>query len=206
MVGTAADAPAPSSRALHRTFTHSLQGRNRSLTPCEDSSLRMRRLLVLATLAALATGAAETAFAQAPVLLRTPGSEFVELKGGNGRAVVTGRGSLAVSMRRGTLRIVDLPQRGRPHLSSECRQRARRVSRTTLQLRGRTIGCLIWSGETGGRWQAVMRGRGISASGRVKGSLTLDAVDTGRTGRFRIGVRSLRRWPRAVQTYVLDRE
>jgi hypothetical protein len=166
----------------------------------------MRRLLVLATIAALATGAAEAALAQAPALFRTPGSEFVELQGGNGRAVVTGRGSIAVSMRRGRLRIVDLPQRGRPHLSSECRERARRVSPTTLQIRGRTIGCLIWSGEDGGRWQAVMRGRGIHASGRVLGSLTLDAVDRGRTGRFRIGGGNWQRWPRAVQTYGLNRE
>jgi hypothetical protein len=165
----------------------------------------MRRLLVLTTVAALATGAAEAAFAQPPALLRTPGSEFVELQGGNGRAVVTGRGSIAISMRRGSLRIVDLPQRGRPRLSSECRERARRVSPTTLQLRGRSIGCLIWSGETGGPWQAVMRGRGIFASGRVKGSLTLDAVDAGPTGRFRIGGGNWQRWPRVVQTYGLNR-
>jgi hypothetical protein len=166
----------------------------------------MRRLLVLATIAALATGTAEAAFAQTPVLLRTPGSEFVELQGGNGRAVVTGRGSIAISMRRGRLRIVDLPQPGRPRLSSECRERARRVSPTTLQIRGRSIGCLIWSGETGGRWQAVMRGRGIFASGRVKGSLTLDAVDSGRTGRYRIGGGNWQPWPRGAQTYGLNRK
>ena len=167
----------------------------------------MRRTLVLITVAALATGAADAAFARAPVLLRTPGSEFIELRSGNGRAVVTGRGSLGLNIRTGRLRIVDLPQAGRPHLTSRCQRRARRVSPTTLEIVGRNIGCVIWSGESGGRWQAVLRGRLIDASGKVRGSLTLDGVRRGPTGRFSIGADgSWANWPRNARTYGLDRK
>jgi hypothetical protein len=167
----------------------------------------MRRTLVLVTVAALATWVVDAAFARVPVLLRTPGSEFLELRSGNGRAVVTGRGSLGLNIRSGRLRIVDLPQAGTPNLTSRCRRRARRVSPTTLEIRGRNIGCVIWSGEDGGRWQAILRGRLIDASGKVRGSLTLDAVDRGPTGRFSIGADgSWHDWPRRARTYALDRQ
>ena len=38
------------------------------------------------------------------------------------------------------------------------------------------------------------------------GLVTLDAVDTGRPGQFRIGGGDWRRWPRTVRTYVLERD
>src|SRR5262245_43729320 len=167
----------------------------------------MRRSLVLITVAALATWAADAAFAQVPVLLRTPGSEFLELRSGNGRAVITGRGSVGLNIRSGRLRIVDLRGDGRPNLTSRCQRRARRVSPTTLEIIGRNIGCVIWSGESGGRWQAVLRGRLIDASGKVRGSLTLDAVRRGATGRFSIGAdQNWSSWPRNARTYGLDRK
>src|SRR4029453_18810919 len=100
----------------------------------------MRPTLVLVTVAALATWVVDAAFARVPVLLRTPGSECLELRSGNGRAVVTGRGSLGLNIRSGRLRIVDLPQAGTPNLTSRCRRRARRASPTTLEIRGRNIG------------------------------------------------------------------
>jgi hypothetical protein len=167
----------------------------------------MRRTLVLVTVAALATWLADAAFAGVPVMVRTPGSEFVELRSGNGRGVITGRGSLGLNIRAGRLRIVDLPRGGRPNLSNRCRHRARRVSPTTLEIVGRHIGCVIWSGENGGRWQAVLRGRLIDASGKVRGSLTLDGVARGPTGRFSIGADgSWANWPRNARTYALDRQ
>ncbi|MGH3040341.1 MAG: hypothetical protein ACRDNG_01125 [Gaiellaceae bacterium] len=166
----------------------------------------MRRLLVLATIAALATGAAEAAFAQVPVLLRTPGAQAFELENGFGRAVVTGKGAVLITVGRGRIRVVDLPGIGRPNLSRRCRARAHRVSRTTLELRGRGLGCVVWTGKNGGRWQVITRGRRIDASGNVRGSLTLDAVDEGRTGRYRIGAGGWQRWPREVQTYGLNRK
>ena len=163
----------------------------------------MRRVLVLLAVAAPAMSVAVAASGPAPVLLRTPGAELIELLRGNGRAAVTGRGALFVNIGRGRLRIVDLSDPGRP--SFRCDRRVRRVRPRTVEIRGRNIGCRIWSGQTGGRWQVIMRGRRISASGRVRGSLTLDAVDEGPTGRYRIAGGSWRPWPRRADTYGLDR-
>jgi hypothetical protein len=164
----------------------------------------MWRILLILALAGVALAAAPAE--AVPVLTRTPEAELVELRGGAGRGVVTGRGALLLHLRRGQVRLVDRPGGGRPNLNRSCRRRAKRVSETTLEIRGRDIGCFISSENNGGPWQVVMRGRGISASGSVKGSLTLDAVDTGRPGKFRIGGGDWRRWPRTVRTYVLERD
>lgn len=163
----------------------------------------MRRLLVLATVAALAAGSAETAFGAVPVLLRTPGAELVELRDGNGRAAVAGKGALNIQLDRGRIRIVDLSDAGRPNLT--CQRRIRRVSPRTVEIRGRDVRCLVWSGANGAKWQAIIRGRGASAGGSVRGSVTLDAVDSGPTGRFRIGGSAWRSWPRSPRTHVLRR-
>jgi hypothetical protein len=166
----------------------------------------MRRTVVLITVAALATWAGDAAFASIPVLLRTPGAEFVEVRHGNGRAVFARRGSMIMNLqRRGQIRIVDLPGSGHPNVS--CNKSGTRVRPSTLQFRGPDLRCRVSSGETGGPWQAVMRGRGIFASGVVRGSLTLDAVDRGPTGSFRIGgAGDWRSWPRNARTYGLDRK
>ena len=164
----------------------------------------MRRALVPLAVAALAAGTAEAAFGGVPVLLRTPGAEYIQLQDGNGRAAVMRRGALFLTIERGRLRIVDLGQ-GRPHLNPACQRRARRVSARTVEIRGRNIGCRIWSGDDGGPWQAILSGRGINASGRVAGSLTLDAYDRGPTGRYRIGQQAWRSWPRRAGTYGLNR-
>jgi hypothetical protein len=164
----------------------------------------MRRVLVFLAVAALAVGAAEAAFGSVPVLLRTPGAEFVELQDGNGRAAVTGRGALNIQLDRGRIRVIDLSDPGRPNLSDGKRCRAHRVSRRTVEIRGRDLRCLVWSGENGAKWQVIIRGRGINAAGSVKGSLTLDAADRGPTGRFKIGEQGWRNWPRRAHTYVLN--
>lgn len=167
-----------------------------------------RTLVVLIAVAALATWAADAAFAGVPVLLRTPGAEFVQVKHGNGRAVITRRGSVIINLvRRGQVRIVDLPGGGRPN--SRCNKAGIRVSPSVVQFRGPALRCHVSSGKTGGAWQAVIRGRGIFASGAVRGSLTLDAVDRGPTGSYCIGDcgdGDFRAWPRRARTYGLDRK
>jgi hypothetical protein len=165
----------------------------------------MRRILVLLTIAVLATGAAEAASGAVPVLLRTPGAEFVELQGGNGRAVIARRGSLFLTVGSGRMRIVDLPAAGRPNVNDQCRRRARRVRPNAVEIVGTDIRCRIWSGQNGGAWQVIVRGRRISASGVVKGSLTLDALNRGFPGRYRIGGDTWERWPRRAKTISLDR-
>jgi hypothetical protein len=165
----------------------------------------MRQFLVLLTTAALASGAAEAAFGVAPVLPRTPGAQLVQLENGRGRAAVTRQGSLLVNIGKGRLRVIDLAGAGRPRLSDACQRRARRVSARTVEIRGRNVRCLIWSGVSGSPWQAILTGRRISASGAVRGSLTLDGAQTGTTGLYKIGDRGWQGWPRAARTYVLRR-
>jgi hypothetical protein len=166
----------------------------------------MRRTLLLVMIAGLAMGAGEAASAAVPVLLRTPGAEQVELRGGNGRAVIARRGSLFLTVGSGRVRIVDLPGAGRPNLNAPCQRRARRVRSNAVEITGTSIRCRIWSGENGGPWQVVIRGRRISASGIVRGSLTLDAANSGPTGQYRIAGESWNRWPRQARTFPLVRK
>jgi hypothetical protein len=165
----------------------------------------MRLLVIWSAVAVLAAGVCDAALAEVPVLLRTAGAEGINLSRGNGRAVVTGRGVLLVDMASGRLRIVDLPGPGQPNVPEPCRDRARRVSATTIQIRGGHISCRVWSGSGGGRWQVIMKGRSISAGGVVRGSVTLDAAESRRRGTYRVGDGRWRRWPFEARTIGLRR-
>lgn len=159
----------------------------------------MRRtvlLLVIAAVAIEAAGAARGDVAQT----RTPGAQWVVVSNGNGRAAIVRRGSFLVRVERGRVRVIDLPGGSRP--SRRCNRRGNRVSDATVEYRGRDVRCRVW-GE--GPWQLIVRGRGIDGSGVVRGSLTLDAVESGAAGTFRIGQRDARRWPRAPKTFLLRR-
>ena len=90
------------------------------------------------------------------------------------------------------------------HLSERFRFLPGQHVTVRAQIGGRDVRCFIAS-QDGGEWQVIMRGRGINASGRVAGSLTLDAYDRGPTGRYRIGERAWRPWPRSAGTYGLSR-
>jgi hypothetical protein len=136
----------------------------------------MRRVMVLVLVAGLAIGVADAAFSWT-VFSRTPGSEFV--------------------------RIVDLPGNGHPNIS--CNKAGRRVRPSTVEYSGPNLRCRVSSGQAGAPWQAVIRGRGIFASGVVRGSLTLDAFQSGPPGQYRIGNGGWHRWPRSAHTYVLHR-
>lgn len=157
----------------------------------------MRRILVLTLLAAVALAAGEAAQG-AVTTFDTPGAQAVELRYGNGRAVLARRGSINVRVVRGRVRVIDLPGGSRPRWS--CNRRAVRVSRVAVEFRGQDVRCLV-SGP--GPWQVVLRGRGIYAGGKVRGSLTLDGVDVGSRGMYKIGTRPFARWPRAPKTFVL---
>ena len=153
--------------------------------------------------AALAMWAADASYGQAGYSLRTPGAELIELRTGYGRAVIGRRGSVLIRVSLGRIRVVDLPGGGRPNRS--CNKRGVRVSRSTMQYSGSDVRCRVWSGSTGGPWQAVITGRRISAAGSARGSLTLDAYDTGPRGRYRIAGGALRYWPRTARTFELWR-
>jgi hypothetical protein len=163
----------------------------------------MRRNVVVTFVAALAMWAADASYGQAGFALRTPGAELIELRTGYGRAVIGRRGSVLIRVAVGQIRVVDLPGGGRPNRS--CNKRGVRVSRSTVRYSGSDVRCRVWSGTRGGPWQAVITGRRINASGSVRGSLTLDAFNTGPRGWYRIAGRALRLWPRTTRTFELWR-
>ena len=51
-----------------------------------------------------------------------------------------------------------------------------------------------------------MRGRRISASGVVRGSLTLDGANAGPVGRYKIAGGQWSQWPRRARTFELNRK
>jgi hypothetical protein len=159
----------------------------------------MRRTTFLTVLAAVSLAAGGAAHAAATTF-RTPGAQSFELRFGNGRAVVAKSGSLNVRLVRGRVRIIDLPGGSRPNRS--CNRSGIRVSRVAVEFRGQDVRCLVWGA---GPWQVVMRGRGIHAAGKVRGSLTLDGVDVGARGVYSIGGSGFKRWPREPKTFVLRR-
>ncbi|HEY7562850.1 MAG TPA: hypothetical protein VH650_11800 [Gaiellaceae bacterium] len=160
----------------------------------------MWRLALLALVPALAVTLAPTAVA-ADVAARTPGAQSFELRNGHGRAAITRRGTVFVNLGSGRVRVIDLPGGKAPR--HRCSGDKRRISETTLEYRGRDLLCSVSSRGQARPWQLVIRGRRIFASGVVRGSLTLDAFDEGRTGTFQIGDGPVERWPRVVRTYSL---
>jgi hypothetical protein len=56
-----------------------------------------------------------------------------------------------------------------------------------------------------GAWRVRSKGRGINVSGVVRGSLTLDGANRGRTGTYSIGGSDFRPSPRTRHTYSLAR-
>jgi hypothetical protein len=160
----------------------------------------MWRLALPALLVALAATVAPTASAT-DVAARTPGAQSFQVWNGHGRAVISRRGAVFVNLGSGRVRVVDLPGGKAPW--HRCNSEGRRVSETTIEYRGRDVRCRVSSLGEARPWQLVIRGRRIFASGVVRGSLTLDAVDEGPAGRFQIADRPVRRWPRAARTYSL---
>jgi hypothetical protein len=163
----------------------------------------MRRRIVVVLVAALAMWAADASYGQAGFALRTPGAQLVELRSGYGRAVIGGRGSVLIRVPVGGIRVVDLPGGRRPNRS--CNKRGVRVSASTVRYSGSDVRCRVWSGTSGGPWQAVITGRRISAAGSVRGSVTLDAYNTGPRGQYRIAGSRLKLWPRTARTFTLWR-
>jgi hypothetical protein len=158
----------------------------------------MRRFLLSLIVGAVALGAAASATATVASSAAVVGGQSVQTFHGNGRAVLAKRGSILAVVRAGRIRVTDLPGGTRPARS--CNKTGRRVNRVTMVYRGPDVRCRVWGV---GPWRVTFRGRGISVSGVVRGHLTLDAFDRGPTGRYKIGDRPRRYWPRAARTFRL---
>jgi hypothetical protein len=118
----------------------------------------------------------------------TAGGSPLSLENGRGTAIVRSReGSILGSVRRGRVRAVNGHVRG-------CETR-RRLSRRTVLCIGNDL--TFWA--TGRGWTITARGRGINASGVLKGSLTLQG--TRGTYSLEPGGGNERPWPRLRRTY-----
>jgi hypothetical protein len=131
----------------------------------------------------------------------TTGSVPLALEHGRGLAIIKSRGALLGRIRAG--RIV-----ATPNVVVRCWRYRTRLASGMIRYRGVRKGCThvafrVFSSD--GTWRVRIRGRGINVSGVARGSLTLDAADTGRTGTYSIAGSEFRRWPRRLHTYSLAR-
>jgi hypothetical protein len=150
----------------------------------------MRRFVLVLTLVGLLVVPA----AGARVAARTPGSVYLQLTDGAGIAKVNRRGNFLGRVRRG--RIVAT----RNVTLGGCAAR-RALSSTLVECRGRGI---TFRTPSDVRWRLRLRGHGIYASGFVHGCLTLNGVNTGYPGTFKIRQDGRTRvWPRRARQYGL---
>ena len=148
--------------------------------------MRLRLLIVVGVVALVGAPAAS---AQLDRELAAGGKPLT-LKDGRGVAVVTGReGSLLGIVDRGRVRATNVDVYG-------CETR-RRISRLTVLCVGRDLDFVA----TGRRWRIVASGTGISASGKLKGAVTLQG--TGGTYSLEAGGDDPRPWPRTRRTFRL---
>jgi hypothetical protein len=132
-------------------------------------------------------------------LARTSGSVYVQFMHGAGAAKVRYRGNFLGRVGRG--RIVAT----RNVIVGGYASR-RTLDSGLIEYRGPDSAHASMSFRTPGdvAWRLRLFGHGIDATGFVRGCMTLDAVNVGPTGSFKIGQSGTTRpWPRAARTYRL---
>lgn len=123
---------------------------------------------------------------------RTPGSVEFQLLNGAGTARIRYRGNFLGHVGRGRIVATNAVT------LSGCESR-RALSANLKECRGTDLGFRTPGWTT---WRLRLSGRRIDAAGYVAGCATLNGVDTGSRGRFRIG--SVERgWPVEARTYRL---
>jgi hypothetical protein len=152
----------------------------------------MRRLLLIVPLVGLLVVPAADA-----TLARTQGSVYLQFASGAGLAKVRYKGNFFGSVRRG--RIVAT----RNVIVSGYASR-RTLASGLIEYRGPNSHSLRMGFHTPAppaQWRLRLNGVGINASGFVRGCMTLDGVDVGDPGKFRVGENGvLRPWPRSAWT------
>jgi hypothetical protein len=151
----------------------------------------MRRRLFLIGIV-LVVGLLVAPTVSAVSLARTPGSVEFQLLNGAGTARVRHRGNFLGHVARGRIVATNSVT------LSGCESR-RALSATLKECRGTDLGFRTpgWT-----KWRVRLSGRGIDAAGYVAGCATLNGVDSGNRGRFRIGS-VVRGWPVEARTYRL---
>ena len=151
--------------------------------------MRLPTVLLIAFVAIATTAVSATS-----ALERTQGAVGLELRSGRGRAVVKSQGFFFGRVRRG--RIVATEN----VTLRNCNRREKSESTGLVTCRGRHLRFLTAKSP----WKVVLRGRGINASGVVRGCLVLDGADSGDTGEYKIGDENeFKPWPRTRWQHVL---
>jgi hypothetical protein len=155
----------------------------------------VRRFLFFSLVVLLAVPAAGATIAP-----RTPGSVYLQFREGAGVAKVRFKGNFFGRIARG--RIVTTR-----NVTVSGYSTRRVLASGLIEYRGPNSQSTFMGFRTPqppARWRLRLFGRGIYASGFVGGCMTLNGVDTGPTGLFKIGQDSVfRAWPRATTAYRL---
>ncbi|MBD0290606.1 MAG: hypothetical protein ICV74_05065 [Thermoleophilia bacterium] len=153
----------------------------------------MRRLTLTMVLVVLACAPAASAQLARAV---ASGGESLALSGGTGWAVVTSRdGAIVGNVRKGSVRIVDLPRLGKAEVGVTGCEKLRRPNRRTRVCSGRRLSFSVIDGN----WRVAMRGVGINASAVLKGRLVLQ----GTAGTYSLRHGDPKPWPRRARTFRL---
>jgi hypothetical protein len=161
----------------------------------------MRKLLILTAIAGLSAAASGAAPAAQTVAARVPGSESISLRWGHGYAAISRRGAVLGRLRRGLIRVTDVPAGGSPQgYVRGCEERSGSLS-TQLTCRGSDLRLYIH----GGTWRVRLRGKGINVGGVVRGSLVLDAADgcPETACKYQIGDAPVRSWPATLTSFAV---
>ncbi|HEY7197957.1 MAG TPA: hypothetical protein VH306_12290 [Gaiellaceae bacterium] len=160
----------------------------------------VRRLsLLLVGLTALAVVAASTASA-APserTLERylTSDTQWIALDKGRGTASFTARGAILGNLKKGSIRIVDLPRGLKTKIRVWGADHVSRAAGRARVYSGVNLGFRVWPGW----WKLRIAGRGIAVSAAVHGTMTL----VGKAGTYRIGSGRTHAWPRKKRIFHL---
>lgn len=156
----------------------------------------MRRLLVplcgLVLAVSLAVASAEASpFARS---MRAD-KDLISLERGRGLAALTVKGATLGSVRRGSVRVRDLPRGVKTTIKVFGAEHVKRVDRHTKLYSGRGISFRV----QGGWWQVRLIGRGINASAVARGVMVL----AGSAGSYRINDGDRHAWPMARRSFSL---
>ena len=152
----------------------------------------MRRLFILTALVAAAC--APTADASFERFL--DGGDTLSLARGKGTAALRARnGAVLGTVARGRIVITDYERGAETEIGvSGCEARKQLGPRTTMCRGVRLSFSLLY-----GSWRLVVRGRGINASARLRGSLTLE----GSAGTYSVNGGARQPWPEEARTLAL---
>jgi hypothetical protein len=149
----------------------------------------MRLALVLSVFVTALTAAS----AASAIALRQSGGTALSLDRGRGVAWLVDRGSALGRIKRGSIRVTNLPG-GSIHVGGW--EHRRRTGRRTRVFWGRNLTFSIING----RWRVRLRGRGINVSAVAHGRLAL----AGRWGTYSIDYSDPQPWPRRKTAFPLD--